>query len=135
MPMRFLCLVLLCGLAGCHALTRGHEAANSKPEAEPEAVPVTVLARTPGTIAQLRLRASESELAVLGRLEAELALLSGVINEAERVSAPPGQFSYASLRAELAQIRADIRAYRVSEWQQPREIEAARNAPVGGDQP
>ena len=77
-----------------------------------------------GTIAQLRLRASESELAALARLETELRLLSQLIDEAERAGRPCGQFSYATLRAELDGLRAGIRAYRVSEWQQPREIEA-----------
>ena len=128
MPLfaRLMPLVLLAGLAACHT-TRHSEIVPVEPE--PLAVPAPSKITTDakplsGTIAQLRLRASESELAVLARLEAELRLLAGLIDEAERAGRPSGQFSYATLRAELDGLRAGIRAYRVSEWQQPREIEA-----------
>ena len=129
MPLfaRLLTLFALAGLAACHT-TRPSEIVSVEPE--PVAVPPapakpTIPAKSlSGTIAQLRLRASESELAVLARMEAELRLLAGLIDEAERAGRPSGQFSYATLRAELDGLRAGIRAYRVSEWQQPREIEA-----------
>ena len=128
MPLiaRLLTLFALAGLAACHP-TRPSEIVSVEPK--PVAVPAPAKPTIPakslsGTIAQLRLRASESELAVLARLEAELRLLAGLIDEAERAGRPSGQFSYATLRAELDGLRAGIRAYRVSEWQQPREIEA-----------
>lgn len=128
MPLiaRLLTLFALAGLAACHT-TRPSEIVSVEPK--PVAVPAPAKPTIPskslyGTIAQLRLRASESELAVLARLEAELRLLAGLIDEAERAGRPSGQFSYATLRAELDGLRAGIRAYRVSEWQQPREIEA-----------
>lgn len=127
MPLfaRLLTLVLFASLAACQTIRRGERVLV---EPEPVAVPApkpTIPAKSlSGTIAQLRLRASESELAVLARLEAELRLLAGLIDEAERAGRPSGQFAYATLRAELDALRAGIRAYRVSEWQQPREIEA-----------
>ena len=128
MPLfaRLLTLVLFASLAACQTI---HRSERVLVEPEPAAVPAPAKPTIPakslsGTIAQLRLRASESELAVLARLEAELRLLAGLIDEAERAGRPSGQFSYATLRAELDGLRAGIRAYRVSEWQQPREIEA-----------
>ena len=128
MPLiaRLLTLVLMASLAACQTIRRSE----SLPvEPEPVALPappklVTPTKQLSGTIAQLRLRASESELAALARLETELRLLSQLIDEAERAGRPSGQFAYARLRAELDGLRAGIRAYRVSEWQQPREIEA-----------
>ena len=123
---RLLTLFALAGLAACHT-TRPSEIVSVEPE--PIALPAPAKLAMPakplsGTIAQLRLRASESELAVLARLEVELRLLADLIDEAERAGRPSGQFSYTTLRTELDALRAGIRAYRVSEWQQPREIEA-----------
>lgn len=70
-------------------------------------------------------RMSESELAILARLEHELELLKETVREAQ-ASARPGklQFDYDQLRLDIDRIRLGIRSHRIGELTEPRAIEA-----------
>ena len=81
---------------------------------------------TPPTMAApAPVRMSESELAILARLEHELELLKETVREAQ-ASARPGklQFDYDQLRLDIDRIRLGIRSHRIGELTEPRAIEA-----------
>ena len=74
-------------------------------------------------------RMQESELDALARIEHELALIKLSIAEAQsRAQGTRLQFDYEALRLDIDRIRLGIRAHRVGELTQPREIE-----PLQGD--
>ena len=101
-----------------------------------QAVPIRPLPSTPrvDSIAQLQLRTTETELAVLTRLEHELVLLEPIVRESERASNHARyQFDYDALRLDLTRIRQGIREYRAGELSQPREIEPIKIEPLSGD--
>ena len=76
-------------------------------------------------VAPAPVRMSESELAILARLEHELELLKETVREAQ-ASARPGklQFDYDQLRLDIDRIRLGIRSHRIGELTEPRAIEA-----------
>jgi RAQPRD family integrative conjugative element protein len=74
-------------------------------------------------------RMQESELDALARIEHELALIKLSIAEAQsRAQGTRLQFDYDALRLDIDRIRFGIRAHRIGELAQPREIE-----PLQGD--
>ena len=77
------------------------------------------------TAAAAPVRMSESELAILARLEHELELLKETVREAQ-ASARAGelQFDYDQLRLDIDRIRLGIRSHRIGELTEPRAIEA-----------
>ncbi len=79
----------------------------------------------PTMAAPAPVRMSESELAILARLEHELELLKETVREAQ-ASAKPGklQFDYDQLRLDIDRIRLGIRSHRIGELTEPRAIEA-----------
>ena len=79
----------------------------------------------PSVAAATPVRMSESELAILARLEHELELLKETVREAQ-ASARPGklQFDYDQLRLDIDRIRLGIRSHRIGELTEPRAIEA-----------
>ena len=105
-----LCLLSLCSYAGAakrmDIITQGFESA-------------------PTMAAPAPVRMSESELAILARLEHELELLKETVREAQ-ASAKPGklQFDYDQLRLDIDRIRLGIRSHRIGELTEPRAIEA-----------
>ena len=105
-----LCLLSLCTYASAakrmDMITQGLESAQ------------TMAAPSP-------VRMSESELAILARLEHELELLKETVREAQ-ASARPGklQFDYDQLRLDIDRIRLGIRSHRIGELTEPRAIEA-----------
>ncbi len=105
-----LCLLSLCAYASAtkrmDIITQGLESAQTM------AAPAPV-------------RMSESELAILARLEHELELLKETVREAQ-ASARPGklQFDYDQLRLDIDRIRLGIRSHRIGELTEPRAIEA-----------
>jgi len=83
------------------------------------------LAASNAMAAPAPVRMSESELAILARLEHELELLKETVREAQ-ASARPGklQFDYDQLRLDIDRIRLGIRSHRIGELSEPRAIEA-----------
>ncbi len=79
----------------------------------------------PSVAAPTPVRMSESELAILARLEHEMELLKATVREAQ-ASARPGklQFDYEQLRLDIDRIRLGIRSHRIGELTEPRAIEA-----------
>ena len=79
----------------------------------------------PTLAAPTPVRMSESELAILARLEHEMELLKDTVREAQ-ASARPGklQFDYDQLRLDIDRIRLGIRSHRIGELTEPRAIEA-----------
>ena len=79
----------------------------------------------PSVAAPVPVRMSESELAILARLEHEMELLKETVREAQ-ASARPGklQFDYEQLRLDIDRIRLGIRSHRIGELTEPRAIEA-----------
>ena len=110
-----LCLVSLCLLSLClsaSAAKRLDIITQDLETAPPMAAPAPV-------------RMSETELAILARLEHELELLKETVREAH-ASARPGklQFDYDQLRLDIDRIRLGIRSHRIGELTEPRAIEA-----------
>ena len=83
------------------------------------------LESAPTMAAPAPVRMSESELAILARLEHELELLKETVREAQ-ASARAGklQFDYDQLRLDIDRIRLGIRSHRIGELTEPRAIEA-----------
>ena len=70
-------------------------------------------------------RMSESELAILARIEHELELLKETVREAQSTArAGKLQFDYDQLRLDIDRIRLGIRSHRIGELTEPRAIKA-----------
>ena len=111
--MKLLVGVCLLGLCFCACATKRMDIITQGMESAPSvAAPVPV-------------RMSESELAILARLEHEMEVLKETVREAQ-ASARPGklQFDYDQLRLDIDRIRLGIRSHRIGELSEPRAIEA-----------
>ncbi len=128
MTLKLTPLVLIaCSLLGaCHRHAKVESTADTDGfEVQGDPAPQT----SRDSVAMQAPRTSESELMILARLEAELALLSPTLREAEMAGqSNRQQFDYEQLRLDLDRIRFGLRQYRSGELDQPRAL-----PPISGE--